>query len=202
MKQNLIIKNKRKLMNLTQEQLAKKVGVGRSTIAMYESGASEPDILTLRNIANILNTSLDELCGVENKYVKTSIRIPVLGSIPAGIPFEMIEDILDYEEISTNMLSGNKEYFALKIKGDSMYPKYLNGDVIIVRKQDDCESGQDCVVAVNGYDATFKKVIKKDKQLMLQPLNTLYEPIMYNENEIKNLPVKILGVAVEIRRTI
>jgi hypothetical protein len=65
-------------------------------------------------------------------------RIPVLGSIPAGIPIELIEDVLDYEDISEEMLKGGKQYFARKVKGTSMWPKYLDGDTIIVLKQDDC----------------------------------------------------------------
>ena len=202
MEQSIIIKNRRKELGITQAYLANKVGVARATIAMYESGSSEPDLQTLSSIANVLGMTLDEICGRKITQNGSSVRIPVLGSIPAGIPLQMIEDILDYEEISPEMLQGDKEYFGLKIKGDSMAPKYLDGDVIIVRKQDDCESGQECVVAVNGYDATFKKVIKRNKQIILQPLNALYEPYIYNEEQISSLPVRILGVAVEIRRTI
>ena len=83
-----------------------------------------------------------------------------------------------------------------------MSPNYLDNDIIIVKKQEDCESGQDCVVAVNGYDATFKRVIKKENFIILQPLNTSYEPITYTNKEIEELPVRILGVAVEIRRSL
>ena len=115
----------------------------------------------------------------------------------------MIEDIIDYEDISPEMFNNGKEYFALKIKGNSMAPKYLSGDVIIVRKQDNCESGQDCVVAVNGNDATFKKVIKKEDCIILQPINTVeFETALYNNQQIETLPVRILGIAVEIRRII
>lgn len=64
----------------------------------------------------------------------------------------------------------------------------------------DCESGQHCVVMVNGNDATFKKVIKSDVGITLQPLNSNYEPVFYSNEDIKKLPVRILGVAKE-RRT-
>lgn len=87
----------------------------------------------------------------------------------------------------------------MKIQGDSMYPKYMEGDTIILRKADDCESGDECVVYVNGYDATFKKVIKKADHIILQPLNGAYEPMMYYYNDEEN-PVKIVGVVVELRR--
>ena len=100
------------------------------------------------------------------------------------------------------MFSGGREYFALKIKGDSMIPRYEDGDVVILRKQDSCESGQDCAVLVNGNDATFKRVRMNEKTLTLQPLNPAYEPMVYTTKEVADLPVRILGVAVEIRRTV
>lgn len=136
----------------------------------------------------------------QNSATYNTTKIPVLGSIPAGIPIEMIEDIIDYEDISEDMLKGGKEYFALKIKGDSMFPEYLDGDTIIVLKQNNCESGQDCVVAVNGDDATFKRVFKYDNGITLQPLNNTYMPMFYSNDDIINKPVKILGVVKQIRR--
>lgn len=140
---------------------------------------------------------------IQDDNAQTYKRIPVLGSIPAGIPIELIEDILDYEDISENMLKGGKEYFALKVKGSSMWPKYLDGDTIIVLKQDDCESGQDAVVMVNGNDGTFKRVIKKDNGITLEPINQQeYNSVSYSNEDIEKLPVKILGVVKEIRRKI
>lgn len=135
----------------------------------------------------------------KNKYK----RIPVLGSIPAGIPVELIQDIIDYEDISEEMLKGGKEYFALKVKGTSMWPKYLDGDTIIVLKQNDCESGQDAIVMVNGNDGTFKRVIKKDNGITLEPINQQeYNSVSYSNEDIEKLPIKILGVVKEIRRKI
>lgn len=135
----------------------------------------------------------------KNKYK----RIPVLGSIPAGIPVELIQDIIDYEDISEEMLKGGKEYFALKVKGTSMWPKYLDGDTIIVLKQDDCESGQDAIVMVNGNDGTFKRVIKKETGITLEPINQQeYNSVSYSNEDIEKLPIKILGVVKEIRRKI
>lgn len=135
----------------------------------------------------------------KNKYK----RIPVLGSIPAGIPVELIQDIIDYEDISEEMLKGGKEYFALKVKGTSMWPKYLDGDTIIVLKQNDCKSGQDAIVMVNGNDGTFKRVIKKDNGITLEPINQQeYNSVSYSNEDIEKLPIKILGVVKEIRRKI
>lgn len=135
-----------------------------------------------------------------------SIRIPVLGKIPAGIPVEMVEDIIEgeFEDISEDMLKGDKQYFALKIdeeNGHSMEPDYKPGDVLIVLKQECCENGDDCIVAINGDDATFKKVYKYESGITLQPINTSqYQPIFFSNQEIIDKPVKVLGIVVEFRR--
>ena len=131
-----------------------------------------------------------------------AIRIPVLGNIPAGIPLSAVEDIEGWEELSPDMLRRGKEYFALAIKGDSMMPEYRDGDVLILRKQDSCETGDDCAVMVNGDDTTFKRVRRSEKGIALQPLNPAYDPMFFSNEEIMSLPVRIIGVVVEIRRKI
>ena len=163
------------------------------------------DMELIKNSDSIFNidTLLYSEDNITDKSELVYKKIPVLGSIPAGIPIELIEDILDYEEISEEMLKGGKEYFALKVKGSSMWPKYLDGDTIIVLKQDDCESGQDAIVMVNGNDGTFKRVIKKDNGITLEPINQQeYNSVSYSNEDIEKLPIKILGVVKEIRRKI
>lgn len=190
------LKQIRKQNKIGQVELAKKLNVANGTISMWENNLRTPDLETIKKIAKVFNIALSDL--VDDYKLN---RIPVLGTIPAGIPIEMIEDVIDYEEIPTNWLIGGKEYFALKVKGDSMSPDYLDGDVVIVKKQDSCENGDECIVAVNGFDATFKKVIKKESSIILQPLNSNYEPMIYSNDDIEKLPVRILGVVVELRRT-
>ena len=128
------------------------------------------------------------------------IKIPILGRVPAGIPIEAIEDIIGYEDIPADMVKFGANYFALKVDGDSMYPDYRTGDTIIIKQQPDCESGDDCIVMVNGDDATFKRVIKQEKSIILKPLNNEYEPYVFGEYDILTKPVKIIGVAIEVRR--
>lgn len=192
------LKELRKLKSLTQEKLAKDIGVARSTIAMYESGASEPDIEILGKLSNYFNVTIDYLLG---NAKKTGVKIPVLGVIPAGIPIEAVEDILDYEEISQEMASKG-EYFALKVKGDSMLPNIQDGDILIVRQQETAENGDTCVVMVNGYDATVKKIKKMETGIMLIPNNADYETMFFTTQEIIEKPVHIIGKAVEIRRSL
>ena len=188
----------RRNANMKQIELCKLLGISQATLSSWENGKYEPDINQLRELSKIFDTSIDYIVGNS----PAGRPVPVLGTIPAGVPLEAIEDVLDYEDLPESMFSGGREYFALKIQGDSMLPRYEDGDVVILRKQDSCESGQDCAVMVNGNDATFKRIRISEKTLTLQPLNPAYEPIVYTKKEVADLPVRILGVAVEIRRAV
>lgn len=127
------------------------------------------------------------------------LRVPVLGYVAAGIPIEAIQDIIDYEEIPEQLARDGSEYFALQIKGDSMEPKISDGDVVIVRKQPDCDSGQIAIVCVNGDHATCKKIMKQPTGVLLKPLNPSHDPTFYTNEEIESIPITILGRVVELR---
>jgi repressor LexA len=198
-----VFKNLRKDNNLTQAELAKKLGVAPSTVGMYERGQREPDFETLEKIANCFSVNMNTLLGKENEtdIVNGSlgIKIPVLGKVAAGIPITAVENILDYEEISSEMASSG-EYVALKIQGSSMEPRMYEGDVVIVRVQSSVEHGEVAVVMVDGSEATVKKVQFQSSGILLQPFNPSYEPIFYSNEEIEKLPVRIFGKVVECRQ--
>ena len=200
------LKELREAKHISQAQLAKAVGVGQSTVGMWESGKSVPEYKTLIKVADYFHVTVDYLTGktaVSTPTGPSIVRIPVLGSVPAGIPLEAIEDIVDWEEIPQAMTTGGREYFGLQVKGDSMYPDYLPGDTVIVRKTPVCNSGDVCIVYVNGYDATLKQVrLGEDQSITLIPKNPSYPPRTYNKEEIESLPVSIAGVVVELRRKV
>lgn len=197
------IKELRNEQNIKQAELASIVKVSQAALSGYETGKYEADIETYKRIADYFSVSLDYLLGKET-LPSNAIKIPVLGSVPAGIPLEAIEDIIDWEEIPQSLASGGKEYFALQVEGDSMYPDYLPGDIVIVQKTPVCASGDDCVVYVNGYDATLKQVKLDDKHgtLTIVPKNPSYPPRTFSKEEIQSLPVTIAGVVVELRRKV
>ena len=197
------IKELRAIKNMKQSALASAVDVSPAALSGYETGKYEADLDTYKKIADIFGVTLDYLLCAEAKP-QNIFRIPVLGSIPAGIPLEAIEEIIDWEEIPRSMLTGGREYFALQVKGDSMWPDYLPGDVVIVRKQSTCDTGDVAVVYVNGYDATLKQVRKSEVEhtLTLVPKNPSYPPRTFTGEEISSLPVSIAGVVVELRRKI
>ncbi len=185
---------------LTQKDAAQRLGIDRTTYVKYETGASSPSLTQLGRIADLFGVTTDFL--LDRPGENAPIRVPVLGTIPAGIPLEAIQDILDYEELPAHMALGGHEYFGLCVSGHSMEPDYRPGDVIILRRQDTCQSGQDCAVMVNGDDATFKRVRISPDGLTLQPLNPSFDPIHFTHDEVRDRPVRILGVVVELRRRI
>lgn len=195
--------------NITQQELAEYLKTTSQTISRYENGVLETNNNVLFSLADFFKVSINDFFPPTSnksnlspiKLDRDVVKIPVLGRIPAGMPFEAIEDeyTIDYEEIPKEWLKGGKEYFALKIDGDSMEPDFKDKDTVVFLKSPTCESGQYCCVKVNGYDATFKKVQIQENGILLSPLNihnsTGYMPTFYTNEQIKNLPVEIIGVA-------
>lgn len=183
--------------------IAEKLNLSPATISRYTNGKMLPKLATLYQAADILNVSPEWLMGKsDNKSIShirsKAVKIPVLGTVVAGIPLEAIEDIIDYEEISVEM-ARQGDYFALKVKGDSMEPKISAGDVVIVRKQDDVDSGDLAIVLVNGNEATIKKVMKFNGGINLVPNNPAYSVMTYTNEQIESLPVNVIGKVVELR---
>ena len=201
------IRELRKARNLTLKKLGNMIGVSESAMSLYETGKRSPDYATVVKLAELFGVSTDYLLGRDSGYEGSgapaptrpgSKWIPVLGRVAAGVPIEAVEDILDYEEISAQMAEAG-DYFALQIKGDSMEPRMKNGDVVIVRRQDDADSGDTAVVLINGDEATVKRIKKGPEGLMLIANNPAYEPMFYSAAEVVALPVVILGKVVELR---
>ena len=139
---------------IERNDICKDLGFKYTTFTDWYNGNIYPRIDKIEMLANYFRIEKSDLIESRDKTTHTSNSavVFVYGTIPAGIPMECIEDIIDTEEISADMLRWDKQYFGLKIKGDSMKPDYLDGDVIILQKQDNCENGDDCVVMVNGNE--------------------------------------------------
>lgn len=196
------IKRLREERGLSQDALAKLTGyTDRSSIAKIEKGLVDLQQSKIELFAKALGTSAKDLVGWEDaeKYSPTKgIVINVLGRVAAGIPIEAIEDVIDTEEISEEMAKTG-EFFGLQIHGDSMEPKFSDGDVVIVRKQNDAESDDIVIAMVNGDDATCKRLKKYKDGIALISTNPTYDPMYFSKEEIETKPVRILGRVVELR---
>ena len=188
------------IRGIKQIDVMNKFNLSSSTVSDWYNGKKYPRMDVVQKLAFFLDIELSDL--VEEPKLNRGNKIPIFAKIPAGIPIELIEDVIDYEELDSKMFTGDKEYFGVRVSGDSMYPEYRDKDILIVQKTSDCESGQDCIVMINGNDGTFKRVKKTEEGIILQPLNPNYEIKFYSNKEIEDLPIRIIGIVKEIRRTV
>ena len=192
-KKYLIIKG------IDQTELSKALGLSESTCSSWVNAINYPRIDKIEMMANYFGVEKSDL--IEDKSgvtVLKSVLIPVLGRVQAGIPVEAIENIIDYEEI-TQEVASKGQHFGLKIRGNSMEPRIAEGDVVIVRRQPDVDSGQIGIVMVDGTDATVKRVVKHKDGITLIAFNPVYPPKFFTNMEIEQLPVEIIGRVVELR---
>ena len=248
------LKELRKEKGISQEQLARNLGINQTAVSQWETGRTLPSADLIYKMAEYFNVSTDYLLGrtpykrptdnpnlvwgygtldreltpdeleqvkayvdgvvnrlsaAEIKKQETSpaenvskrkagIKIPVLGRVAAGVPIMAVEEVLGYEEIEEKLASTG-DFFGLQIKGNSMEPRISDGDVVIVRKQNDIESGDIAIVLVNGDDATCKRVLKHGDGISLISLNPAYPPRVYTAEEIRSLPIQIIGRVMELR---
>lgn len=218
MKLGQIIKEYREENRLSMDEFAKSSGLSKGYISQLENNRNPktglpptPSIQSIKKAADGMFMTFDELFSKldddmkvtvtpeKTKMAKKAIRIPVLGNVAAGVPIEAIEDVIDYEEISEE-LAHTGDFFALKIKGDSMEPEIKNGDIVIVKSQESADSGDIVIALVNGDDATCKRLVRYRDGIRLMPINPSYEPMFYTTEEIVEKPVNIIGKVVENRR--
>lgn len=204
------IKERREALDLSQEELAKRLGYkSRSSINKIELGSSDIYTSKLITFAEVLQTNPVYLLGLSDNsdpmlkpatiipFPKNPThKIPVLGYISAGLPLYAEEHIESYTYTDHN---GGAEYFALRVKGDSMNAAQINdGNIIIVRKQDVVENGEIAVVRIGSENATVKRY-KQDGnivQLIPQSFNPAHEIQIYNTKETE---INIIGKVVECK---
>ena len=185
-----------------------RLNLEQGAIDTAEGNGNVPGDDLVKEMAILLDTTPEYLlCLTDDPRVplddKTGVKIKVFGEVAAGIPIQQIDnfdpdDANSWEEINRKTARSGI-YFALRIKGQSMYPEIKDGAVVIVRKQDDVESGELAVVAINGDTATCKKVVKDENGIYLMPINPAFPPQFFSSEQIQELPVRILGKVVEAR---
>ena len=191
-------------MNLHQKErndICKDLGIKYTTLTDWINGKTYPRIDKIEAMAQYFGISKADLVEERNKSESVGVMIPLLGRVAAGVPISAVENIIGQEEISRSMaITG--EFFALRIKGDSMSPYIMDGDIVVVRQQNTAESGDVVIALVNGNDGVCKRFKRIDGGIMLTSVNPQYDPIIFNHSEVDSVPVYIMGKVIEIRRTI
>lgn len=187
---------------MTQLELSKRLGVGTTSVYNWCNGIKTPRMDKVDAMCEIFNCKRSDLMEDKSDQADLSHRkgvpIPVYGRVAAGVPLEMIEDVIDTEEIKEEM-ARTGEFFALQIHGDSMEPRMKEGDVVIVRRQEDAESGDTVIATVNGTDATCKRLRKYRDGIELIATNPSYEPMYFSNDDVERKPVRIIGRVMELR---
>lgn len=204
------IKNRRIELGMSQEELAEKMGyTDRSSISKIEAGKVDLSQSKILRFAEVLNTTASDLMGdsgnnPEPKIESDFIRFPIIGNIKAGYGKNAIMEYTDdYAYFAPQDIHVSAEdYFVLRVKGDSMYPRILDGDIVLVHKQPSVDSGDIAVVMYDNVDATIKKVnyVYGEDWLELIPINPEYQ-IKRIENADLEL-CRVLGKVVKLQRNI
>lgn len=188
--------------NKLQKEVASAIGVSPQTFNTWCQGIALPRMGKVQALADYFGISKSDLIDEKSiniqKFFQKGFKLPVLGRAAAGIPIETVEEIIDTEEISEDMAKTGT-FFGLQIHGDSMEPRIAEGDVVIVRQQDDAESGDIVIAMVNGDEATCKRLKKYADGIVLLSNNSKYEPMVFSNKDIKDKPVRIIGKVVELR---
>lgn len=193
-----------KARNIKPVELHEKTGISESLLSKYLSGNAIARQKKISLISDALNINPVWLMGydipMESIPVKNieKIRIPVLGIVKAGYDYLALENVIGYEGIDD--VPDPTNYYALQVTGNSMEPLFSNGDIAIVHKQDSFESGNTCIVLINGDEATVKKVVRMEDGIDLIAMNPYYPVRHFTKKEMEQIPVQIIGKVVEARK--
>lgn len=177
---------------LKQADLVRATGFSDGQLSSWYNGKYRPNAEKTAKIAKALGVSASYLFGEDDPQAADPPKtheVPVLGKVAAGVPISAQVDII-------GTIWTDKECFALKIKGDSMSPRIMDGDIVLVKKQESAEDG-DLVIAEIDGEATCKVLKRSHGSVMLVPFNAAFAPFVFTGQEAEDL--RILGKVVESR---
>lgn len=201
-----------RIRNLKPVELSEKTGIDKSKISSYMSGrykAKQDGVYLLAQALQVneawlmgLDVSMEKNLNIykTDKLGNSIIPIPILGTVKAGYNYLAQENWIGTIDVETSLIGNGNEYFALKVHGNSMSPVLIEDDIVIIKKQNDFENGDIVVAIINGDEATIKKGKKSDNSILLQPLNSAYEPLIFTKEEMKTIPVTIIGIVKQLKR--
>lgn len=198
-----------RIRNMKPVELHEKTDISESLISKYLSGNAIARQRKLSILSEALNVNPVWLMGydvpMENNIPTDElgnpvVDIPLLGNVKAGYDYLAQENWVGTVKVEASLVGNGSEYFALEVKGDSMAPVFIEGDIVIIHRQNDCENNQIAIVIVNGEEGTIKKVRKTEQGIILQPLNPAYAPMVFSNAEIKSIPILIVGIVKQLKR--
>lgn len=179
----------------TPSEVVRQLNIAAGSVTKWKQGTM-PSKRSLQKLSDYFSVEPETLFSNN-----VSVRIPVCGDVAAGIPIETVTNIEDYEEIPAS-LAATGDYVALRIHGDSMQPRMVEGDVVIVRVQSTAENGDIVVVLLDEEGevrATCKKFVRDENGVTLISFNSDYAPMHFSSEQLRRIPLRIFGRVVELR---
>lgn len=203
------IKEARKELDMTLDDVAKKVGVAKSTIQRYEAGLiTSPKLPVLVAIANTFGVNENWIKGISDEkraakkntkeFEDNRIPVPVLGEVSAGLGTYADDNITGYIFEDKSNMTDDSEYAYLKVVGDSMYPEFKEGDLVFIKCQNSVESGSYAVVMVEDEMGVVKRVIYGEDFVELQSVNPMYPPRRFEGKDV--LKIRVFGLVKGMKR--
>lgn len=199
-----------KAKGITQAELCKRTGIGKSAMSQYMSGKFNPKQTRTYLIATALNVSIPWLMGADvpmEDNAKTVIHPlsndnvfmrPLYDSVAAGLGVPAVNQIVSYIPTYINNVSEKDKYIWVRVEGDSMFPKIENGDKILIRLQDSVDSGQIGVVLIDGEEAVVKKINYGDNWIELESFNPYYPPRRFEGADVQQ--IRVVGLVREVSK--
>ena len=195
----------------TQEEVGKVINVTKPTIMKYEKGLVENlKRSSIEKLAEYFNVTPSYLMCLDepnkDKFGNSVVSIPLVGDVRAGYNYLAEENWQGTKEIKEE-LAKTGDFFALRIKGQSMFETLWENDIVAVKKQDFANDGDIAVVLINGDEATVKKIRILDNGIKLIPLNRrinpntqepYFEDMFFSKEDLETKPVKIIGVVKQL----
>lgn len=195
------IRQRRLELGMTQKELADKLGYKNKTaITKIESGKVDLTQSKILAFSQALQTTVDFLLG-DIKRVPAGIvipefhKVPIVGAIACGEPILAQENLDGFANVADIECD-----FGLWCRGDSMAPKFLNGDLVFIRKQSDVDNGQIAAVLIEN-EATLKHVYKQPDRLTLIAENPSFPPLIYTD-PVELQQIRILGLVTGYQRAV
>lgn len=192
----------RELKGLSQNDLSKILGISRTAYVKYETGESRP-VRKINELSKFFNVSTDYILGnsdypLSNETAAPSEnkKIPIIGTVtcgPDGLAYEYLDGFVTIDDSLTGDIR------AFHCQGNSMNGLGIfDGDIAIVRIQDDIENGEIAVVTINGYEGTLKRVRKQNGMIILESANPEYPSRIFSGAEANE--IHIVGKVIEVRK--
>jgi len=206
-----------KIRNMRAIDLVNKTGLSKALISSYVNDKSYARQDKISIIAKALevneswlmgfNTSMDrewlpyeDGYAIDNKFNVEIYKIPVVECDSKISELKEYSNTWETIDIPINYMRGGNKFLGIKVMDDSMKPDYLKDDILLVIKNKNYNSYDDCIVSVGDENMMLRRIIKTDNGIKLKPLNNDYDTKIYSNDDIQKLPVNIIGVVKEVRR--